>query len=113
MRKYFRDYFYRCRSRVGGKPPCRNVSPRAFEIEDFISSIFEQSEEEPESSANSPQEAIRSSSRDLSMRTQTNLLATIIKEVVFDPDAGTISVTPVDDAVERVITAKSDGLSTR
>lgn len=112
QRKYFRDYFYRCRSRAGGKPPCRNVSLRAFEIEDFICSIFEQSKEEPESSANTPLEAIRSCWRDLSMRTQTNLLATIIKEVVFDPDAGSIAVTLVDDAAERVMTAKSDGCST-
>jgi hypothetical protein len=43
--------------------------------------MFEQSEEEPESSANPPLEAIRSSWRELNMRTQTNLLATIIKEV--------------------------------
>jgi site-specific DNA recombinase len=113
QRKYFRDYFYRCRSRAGGKPPCRNVSLRAFEIEDFISSIFEQSEEEHESSGNTPLEAIRSAWRELNMRTQTNLLATIIKEVIFDPDAGAIVVTLVDDAVERIMTAKSDGSPTR
>jgi hypothetical protein len=47
------------------------------------------------------------------MRTQTNLLATIIKEVIFDPDAGAIVVTLVDDAVERIMTAKSDGSPTR
>jgi site-specific DNA recombinase len=113
QRKYFRDYFYRCRSRAGGKPPCRNVSLRAFEIEDFISSIFEQSEEEHESSGNTPLEAIRSCWRDLSMRTQTNLLATIIKEVIFDPDAGSIVVTLVDDAAEQIMSAKSNGCSTR
>lgn len=113
QRKYFREYFYRCRSRAGGKPPCRNVSLRAFEIEDFISSIFEQSEEEHESSANTPLEAIRSSWRKLNMRTQTNLLATIIKEVIFDPDAGSIVVTLVDDASEQIMSAKSHGCSTR
>ncbi len=102
QRKYFRDYFYRCRSRAGGKPPCPNVSLRAFEIEHFISSMFEQSEAEHESSANAPLEAIRSSWSELNMRTQTNLLATIIKEVIFDPDAGAIVVTLVDDAVERI-----------
>ena len=113
QRKYFRDYFYRCRSRAGGKPPCRNVSLRAFEIEHFICSMFEQSEEEHESSANTPLEAIRSAWRELNMRTQTNLLATIIKEVIFDPDAGAIVVTLVDDAAERIMTAKSDGSPTR
>ena len=102
QRKYFRDYFYRCRSRAGGKPPCRNVSLRAFEIEHFICSMFEQSEEEQESSANTPLEAIRSSWRELNMRTQRNLLATIIKDVIFDPDAGSIVVTLVDDAAERI-----------
>ncbi|MCX7399376.1 MAG: zinc ribbon domain-containing protein [Planctomycetales bacterium] len=113
QRKYFRDDFYRCRSRAGGKPPCRNVSLRAFEIEHLISSMFEQSEAEHESSANAPLEAIRSSWHELNMRTQTNLLATIIKEVIFDPDAGSIVVTLVDDAAERIMTAKSDGSPTR
>lgn len=102
QRKYFRDYFYRCRSRAGGKPPCRNVSLRAFEIEDLVCSMIEQSEEEHESSANPPLESIRSSWRELNMRTQTNLLATIIKEMVFDPDAGSIVVMLVDDATERI-----------
>lgn len=64
--------------------------------------MFEQSEEEQESSANTPLETIRSSWRELNMRTQTNLLATIIKEVIFDPDAGSIVVTLVDDAAERI-----------
>ena len=64
--------------------------------------MFEQSEEEHESSANTPLEAIRSAWRELNMRTQTNLLATIIKEVIFDPDAGAIVVTLVDDAAERI-----------
>jgi hypothetical protein len=36
------------------------------------------------------------------MRIQTNLLATILKEVIFDPDAGSIVVTLVDDAAERI-----------
>jgi hypothetical protein len=47
-------------------------------------------------------EAIRSSWRELNMRTQTNLLSTIIKEVIFDPDAGSIVVTIVDNADERI-----------
>jgi hypothetical protein len=64
--------------------------------------MFEQSDAEHESSANAPLEAIRSAWRELNMRTQKNLLATIIKEIVFDPDAGSISVTLVDDAVERI-----------
>lgn len=75
--------------------------------------MFEQSEGEHESSANTPLEAIRSAWRELNMRTQTNLLATIIKEVIFDPDAGAIVVTLVDDAAERIMTAKSDGSPTR
>jgi len=75
--------------------------------------MFEQSEEEHESSANTPLEAIRSAWRELNMRTQTNPLATITKEVIFDPDAGAIVVTLVDDAVERIMTAKSDGSPTR
>jgi hypothetical protein len=33
--------------------------------------------------------------------------------VIFDPDAGAIVVTLVDDAVERIMTAKSDGSPTR
>jgi hypothetical protein len=57
-------------------------------------------------------EAIRSSWRKLNMRTQTNLLATIIKEVIFDPDAGSIVVTLVDDASEQIMSAKSNGSST-
>lgn len=64
--------------------------------------MFEQSEAEHESSANTPLEAIRSSWRELNMRTQSNLLATIIKEVIFDPDAGSIAVTLLDDAAERI-----------
>jgi hypothetical protein len=44
----------------------------------------------------------RSSWRELNMRIQTNLLATILKEVIFDPDAGSIVVTLVDDAAERI-----------
>lgn len=102
MRNYFRDDFYRCRSRAGGKPSRRNVSLRAFETEDFICSMFEESEEEHASSANTPVEAIRSSWSELNMRAHTNLLATINKEVVFDPDAGSISVTLLDDAVEQI-----------
>lgn len=98
---------------VSGKPPCRNVSLRPFEIEYFICSMFEQSEVERESSANTPLKAIRSSWHELNMRTQTNLLATIIKEVIFDPDAGSIVVTLVDDAAERIMSAKSNGCSTR
>jgi hypothetical protein len=47
-------------------------------------------------------EAIRSSWHELNMRTRTNLLATIIKEVIFDPDAGSIVVTLVGDAAERI-----------
>jgi hypothetical protein len=58
-------------------------------------------------------EAIRSSWSELRMRTQTNLLATIIKEVIFDPDAGSNAITLVYDAADSVMTAKSDGLSTR
>ncbi len=71
------------------------------------------SEFQHKSSGNTPLEAIRSSWRELNMRTQTNLRATIIKEVIFDPDAGAIVVTLVDDAVERIMTAKSDGSPTR
>ena len=44
---------------------------------------------------------------------EQNLLATIIKEMVFDPDAGSIVVTLVDDADERIMTAKFDGSPTR
>jgi hypothetical protein len=64
--------------------------------------MFELSEAVHESSANAPLEAIRSSWHELNMRTRTNLLATIIKEVIFDPDAGSIVVTLVDDAAERI-----------
>lgn len=65
--------------------------------------MFEESEEEHESSANTPLEEIRSASRELNMRTQTILLAKIIKEVIFDPDAGAIVVTLVDDAAEQMV----------
>ena len=47
---------------------------------------------------NTPLEAIRSSWRELNTRFQTNLQATNIKDVIFDPDARSIVVTLVDDA---------------
>ena len=87
------------------------MSLGAFEIEHLICSIFEQSEEEPKSAANISVDAICSSSRDLNVRTEANLLATIIKEVVFDPDAGSIFVTLENDVVEGIIAAKSNHAS--
>lgn len=58
--KNFCYYFYRCRSRAGGKAPCRGVSAQAFEIEQLVCSIIGQSEEDHESSADTHVEAFRS-----------------------------------------------------
>jgi hypothetical protein len=84
------------------KPPCRGVRGQAFEIEQLVCSIIRQSEEDHVSSADAHVERFHSLWNQLDERTQTKLLATIIKEVVFDPDAGSIRVTLVDDAAERI-----------
>ena len=47
--------------------------------------------------------------RSLEGRSQERALPHVIREVVFDPNEGTISVTLVEDAVEK-LTAHRDGI---
>jgi hypothetical protein len=97
----------------GASPACRGVSAPAFEIEELVCSIIGQSEEVHESPADAQVEQFYSLWNRLDERTQTRSLAVIINEVVFDPDAGWIVVTLVDDAAERIMSAKSNGSPTR
>lgn len=94
--------YYRCRSNVGGRPSCRGVCAPAFEIERFVrTSISSDSWPglTPTQVAKAKRFAV--SWRELDERSQSNRLATVVREVVFDPNEGTITVTLVDDLVDK------------
>jgi site-specific DNA recombinase len=94
--------YYRCRSNAGGRPPCRGVCAPAFEIERFVrTSISSDSWQGLTPSQVEKAERFAVVWRELDEGSQSNRLATVVREVVFDPDEGTITVTLVDDAVDK------------
>ncbi|QDU28833.1 hypothetical protein ETAA8_39380 [Anatilimnocola aggregata] len=91
--KTLRYRYYRCRSRAFGRPPCEDVGISAFEIEEFVRDTL--------TSATTSQEFMSVWSH-LDKRQQVKALKNVLKEVRFDPQGESISLTLHTDAVERL-----------
>jgi site-specific DNA recombinase len=94
--------YYRCRSNAGGKPPCPDVSVPAFEAEEFLRSMLSDGWREIDTTNQEQAQAFTAAWRELDEQTQRAALANVVKSVVFDPGAGTISVTLTDGAGEKL-----------
>lgn len=88
---------YRCRSRAGGMPPCRGVCVSAGEIEEYLRDTLGNAEFD---AAGTNEKGIRFSLawQQQLVSTQLRLLGAVLREVVFDPDRGTIEINVAADA---------------
>ena len=103
--KNFRYSYFRCRSHAGGRPPCRGVSIRTCEIEQYLCNLLASTEAWQadnhliaEQKEKAGKFAIAWSFLDKA--TARNLLPSIIERVAFNARQGTISVTLDAQAIE-------------
>lgn len=94
--------YYRCRSTAGGKPPCRHVGVSAYEIERFVRSMICSISAESSTEEDGGDHLFFAIWNQLDDWSQLKRIPLIVREAVFDPDAGTIEVILLDDATERL-----------
>jgi hypothetical protein len=89
--------YYRCRSRAGGISRCRGVCISAGEIEEYLRDKLGNAESD---AAGTNENGIRLSLawQQQLVSTQFRLLSAVLREVVFDPDGGTIEIEVATDA---------------
>lgn len=92
--------YYRCRSSAGGRPPCEGVCVSSYQIEQFVRAQISETKWE-DISPEQAEELKRFQDRwgALDEWTQTKRLLKIVREVVFDPDEETLTISLLDDAV--------------
>jgi DNA invertase Pin-like site-specific DNA recombinase len=100
--RYYRYRYYRCRSRAFGRPPCKDVGVSAYKIEEFVrATLSSEAWELADPTAAESQEFSAAWHR-IDERQQMAALPDILKEVRFDPRGGTIAVTLVEHALDRL-----------
>ena len=101
--KNFRYRYYRCRSNAGGRPPCSGVCLPAYQAEQFVRSMIGSGDWEGLTS-DQREEVGRFSDlwQNLDDWSQEKSLAQVLREVVFDPDAGTVELALVEGAAGKV-----------
>ena len=101
--KNLRYRYYRCRSRAFGRPPCKGVGISAHEIEEFVlATLSSDSWELVDPTNAAAAQEFATAWRRLDERQQLATSAEVLNEVRFDPTGGTISITLVEDALERL-----------
>lgn len=99
----FRYRYYRCRNTAGGKPPCKSVSVPAYEIERFVRTMmFGGFDDDLTPEHRQVAEQLSESWNGLDEWGQIQRLGEVVKEVVFDADWETVSVTLVDDLPKNI-----------
>jgi hypothetical protein len=99
----FHYRYYRCRSRASGQLPCNGTGISAYEIEEFVRKTLSSDDLQLADPTNATaMQEFTTAWRDLDSWQQRKVLASVVKEVRFDPNGGTISVTLADDALEQL-----------
>ncbi len=94
--------YYRCRSTAEGKPACRSVGISAYEMERFVRSMISSVSSDDPTEIHAEASSFLALWNQLDERSQMLSMPHIVREALFDPDAGVIEVTLFDDAAARL-----------
>lgn len=101
--KVYEYSYYRCRSRASGRPPCNGMGISAYEIEEFVRTTLSSEDLQlADPTSATVMHEFSTAWRDLDSWQQRKALASVVKDVRFDPNGGTISMTLADDALEQL-----------
>ena len=97
--------YCRCRSTAGGKPSCRSVGISAYEMERFVRLMISSVSSDDPAEIHAEAGSFSALWKQLDERSQMLSMPKIVREALFDPDAGIIEVILFDDAAARLGTS--------